>query len=80
MSNLNDSLFTLERLAETSRIAGNGDLLDMLGALRTVELAVSAARRAVVAEAREAGTTWEEIGDALGITRQAAQQRFGQAD
>jgi hypothetical protein len=27
---------------------------------------------------REAGATWEEIGDALGISRQAARQRFGQ--
>jgi len=25
----------------------------------------------------QAGATWREIGDALGITRQAAQQRFG---
>lgn len=27
--------------------------------------------------ARSFGQTWEQIGDALGITRQAAQQRFG---
>ena len=27
---------------------------------------------------REAGATWEEIGDALGMTRQAARQRFGE--
>ena len=27
--------------------------------------------------ARAKGTTWAEIGDTLGITRQAAQQRFG---
>lgn len=27
---------------------------------------------------REAGVTWEDIGDALGISRQAARERFGQ--
>lgn len=33
--------------------------------------------RASVQRARDEGATWQEIGDALGITRQAAQQRFG---
>lgn len=27
--------------------------------------------------AKDAGATWDEIGKALGTTRQAAQQRFG---
>lgn len=30
--------------------------------------------------AREAGSTWEQIGDALAITKQAAQQRYGHKD
>lgn len=30
-----------------------------------------------VAAAREAGVTWASIGEVLGITRQAAFQRFG---
>jgi hypothetical protein len=30
-----------------------------------------------VAEASDAGCTWQQIGDALGVSRQAAQQRFG---
>lgn len=33
--------------------------------------------RAAVLSARSAGHSWEAIGDALGMTRQAAQQRFG---
>ncbi|WP_224391612.1 DUF3887 domain-containing protein [Pseudonocardia sp. ICBG1293] len=33
--------------------------------------------RAVVQEAREAGATWQVIGDALGVSRQAAFQRYG---
>jgi hypothetical protein len=36
---------------------------------RLTELAVS--------DSREAGARWTEIGEALGISRQAAQQRFG---
>lgn len=27
--------------------------------------------------AREKGATWEQVGDTLGVTKQAAQQRFG---
>lgn len=30
-----------------------------------------------VQRARVAGATWEQIGDALAITKQAAQQRYG---
>lgn len=33
--------------------------------------------RAAVAEARAAGDTWDAIGIALGVSRQAAYQRFG---
>jgi hypothetical protein len=35
------------------------------------------ALRVTVERARAAGNTWQEIGDALGTTRQAAFQRFG---
>ena len=28
--------------------------------------------------ARSSGATWEQIGDALGVSRQAAQQRYGE--
>lgn len=33
--------------------------------------------RTSVARARERGATWQQIGDALGISRQAAHERFG---
>ncbi len=33
--------------------------------------------RASVARARERGATWQQVGDALGISRQAAHERFG---
>lgn len=58
-------------------IVNSGDILDMIGAVRLVELAAAQARRAIVAEARAEGRTWEEIGDALGTSRQAAHERFG---
>jgi hypothetical protein len=34
----------------------------------------------LIAEARRAGATWSAIGDALGTSKQAAQQRFGSAE
>jgi hypothetical protein len=37
----------------------------------------AATLRASVERARAAGRTWQEIGDVLGVTRQAAFQRFG---
>ena len=48
-------------------------LAHLLGALDMLELA----ERALVAAAREQGSTWEQLGDVLGVTRQAAPQRFG---
>lgn len=51
---------------------------------RLLETIVSARRELdrmefeAVQVVREAGATWEDIGDALGISRQAARQRFGE--
>lgn len=36
------------------------------------------ALRAAVAAARDAGCSWSEVGQALGVTKQTAQQRFRQ--
>jgi hypothetical protein len=62
-------------------------LLDELGQPGSAEGAVAAARdlsaaaeealQAAVDRARAAGQSWEEIGDVLGTSRQAAFQRFG---
>jgi len=51
-------------------------ILGTLSALKRVEEALDQVRRAVVAEARTGGYTWQELGDTLGTTRQAAQERF----
>ena len=51
-----------------------------LKVLETARLASSTAEsttRELVAHARELGATWADIAAALGVTRQAARQRFG---
>ena len=66
-----------ELITAAESIAGAGDILDMLGAVRLVELFAAKARHCIVHEVRAEGRTWAEIGDALGTTRQAVQQRYG---
>ena len=73
------ALATLEHQAASARLnydTETVDLMDTLGALRLVELAAEQARRAVVAQARAQGITWQELADTLGVTRQAVQQRY----
>jgi hypothetical protein len=54
-----------------------GSELDLVSAARELADMAAAALRASVAAARDAGRTWQEIGDLLGVSRQAAFQRFG---
>lgn len=79
MTAARQALATLEHQAASARInydTGAVDLMDTLGALRMVELAAEQARRAVVAQARAEGITWQDLADTLGVTRQAVQQRY----
>lgn len=52
-------------------------------ALQQIPLAVRRAKsgavlvQSAVDLARDKGATWEEIGEVLGVTKQAAQMRFG---
>jgi len=53
---------------------------DALGALESAGIARESMDRlelGAVRIARAQGWSWEQIGDALGVTKQAAQQRFG---
>lgn len=50
--------------------------LGALSALRTLAALVTEAEAAVVRLARREGRTWQEIADTLGVSRQAAHQRF----
>jgi hypothetical protein len=51
--------------------------LARLRALQDLLDAATAASAQAVSAARADGTTWQEVGGALGISRQAAQQRYG---
>jgi predicted transcriptional regulator len=54
-----------------------------LGKVTDAEQALLNRQRALAAavtEARKNRATWKEIGDTLGITRQSAQQHYGQKD
>ena len=52
-------------------------MISALLAARTVAEAIEDATRLLVSEARRVGHTWQEIGELLAISRQAAHQRFG---
>jgi hypothetical protein len=49
-------------------------------ALSTIQVEAKKVLADMVEEARKANHTWAQIAEALGITRQAAQARFGGAD
>jgi hypothetical protein len=51
--------------------------LARLTVLRILEAAVVLERTACVAQARAEGATWQAVGESLGVTKQAAAQRFG---
>ncbi len=61
-----------------SRVLTTGD--DWAGSIRhavSIQAAADDVVRAVVQQARQHGATWQVVGDALGVTRQAAFQRYG---
>jgi hypothetical protein len=53
------------------------DYLDLVRHARDVDVLAGQVLRLSVQQCRDAGHTWQEIGDLLGVTRQAAFQRFG---
>lgn len=65
-------------VAETDgRTAADPDsLTHALGQLAELAERVDWAMLSVVGEARCKGLTWQQVGDALGVSKQAAQQRF----
>lgn len=75
------------RIAEQARllgadaaVAGEHEARPALAVVRaasTVAELAGSALRVSVEQARQSGHTWQEIGDLLGVSRQAAFQRFG---
>ncbi|MEE2052744.1 DUF3887 domain-containing protein [Nocardiopsis tropica] len=53
------------------------DWADAIGRAVSMQAAADDVVRAVVQQARQNGATWQVIGDALGVSRQAAFQRYG---
>jgi hypothetical protein len=49
-------------------------------ALTTIEVEARKVLAEMVEEARRSGNTWAQIAEALGVSRQAAQARFGGGD
>jgi len=49
---------------------------DLLGSVVAARSEIEHLQRCAVHAARERGASWSQIGQAFGITRQAAQQRF----
>lgn len=58
-------------------LRGERDPLDLVRAAREVQDGAEALLKAAVGQAREAGRTWQDIGEVLGVTRQAVFQRYG---
>jgi Protein of unknown function (DUF3887) len=78
---LTDSLRALTERTNAflaSRVLTTGD--DWAGSIQravSIQTAADEVVRAVVRQARDNGATWQVVGDALGVTRQAAFQRYG---
>lgn len=58
-------------------LASDSNVLSAIAGAVTVRQAADAVLPHIVDDARAHGHTWQEIGDILGISRQAAFQRFG---
>jgi Protein of unknown function (DUF3887) len=68
---------TAERITAELAEPAAGAPLTAVAAARELSAAAAAALQAAVDRARSAGYSWQEIGDVLETTRQAAFQRFG---
>ena len=77
---LADELSATEPTAAPEQAAGKNSRSDVTHALSTARSLQALADESLahlVTDARDRGITWQTIGDALGISRQAAFQRFG---
>lgn len=75
---MGECLDELERRVAFMRHAANeDDALGVLLELRPAAVALGRLVRIAADTARQGGASWQRVGDALRITKQAAQQRFG---
>lgn len=69
-----------EEIAVSASAIGTLPLRQALAAVRDMRLDVDDLEFELVAQVRGAGWSWQEVGDALGLTRSAAHKRFAQDD
>lgn len=79
---LTDSIRELKRYADTllaARVLSEpgADFQSEISSALHISSAADDIIRAIVQQARDRGTTWQAIGDALGVSRQSAFQRYG---
>ncbi|WP_223692373.1 DUF3887 domain-containing protein [Leifsonia poae] len=67
----------LETILAAPVLRSESDPLDALQASLAVQSRAAELVASAVEHARSSGRTWQEIGDALGVSRQAAFQRYG---
>lgn len=75
------SALIAEQATALNAVAGSPltppDYLELVRRARDTDALAGQALTLCVQQCRDAGHTWQEIGDLLGVTRQAAFQRFG---
>ena len=67
----------LGQLLAAPVLHGEADPLELVRTAHDVQDQAEALMTAAVQQARDAGRTWQEIGDVLGVSRQAVFQRYG---
>ena len=76
---MNGWIIDTEEWGAVVRVLADKPGVTQLESLYRLQLSVDRATRQLVLDYRADGRTWQEIGGALGMTKQAAQQRFGRA-
>lgn len=67
----------MDALLAARVLANSDDWTASIGRAVSIQTAAEDVTRAVVGQARQEGATWQAVGDALGVSRQAAFQRYG---
>ena len=62
------------------RLGRPSDAINALGEVRTIRLLLEEKERELVTRARKEETPWSAIGAALGVSRQAAWERWHEVD
>ncbi len=64
---------------QTAMFGESAPAADVLAAIVSIDTELDHARRHAVASLRASGASWTTIGNALAVSRQAAQQRYGRS-